>query len=176
MPASPDTVDALIAQWHETEPDLDVRTVGIIARLGRVRAHMATAMDEVYSRHGLSAGDFAALSILRRAGRAGAPMGALADGLALTGGTVTTRVRRLIAAGFAEQAPQGHDHRVRTIRLTAAGRDRFDAAAPDHLANQRALLAPLDAAEQEQLADLLRLLLSAYEKDGEHEGEPTGGR
>lgn len=163
MPAGRDSVDHLIDQWRETDPGLDVRTVEVIARLGRVRAHIASSMEAVYAQHGLTAGDFAALSILRRAGTAGAPMGALADGLALTGGTVTTRVKRLITTGLAEEGPPSSDHRVRRIRLTPAGRTKFDAAAPDHLANQRYLLAALDYREQEDLAGLLRVLLSAYE-------------
>lgn len=163
MPATEDSVDRLLAHWQRTDPSLDVRTVGVVTRLGRVRAHMAAAMNAVFADHGLTAGDFAALSILRRAGATGATMSDLADGLALTGGTVTTRVHRIVDAGWAKVVAEPSDHRVRRVHLTVAGRDRFDRAAPDHLANQRAMLAPLTTEQQAELADLLRILLRHFE-------------
>ena len=122
-------------------------------------------MNEVLAEHGLTAGDFAALSILRRAGEDGAPMSRLADGLALTGGTVTTRVRRLVGAGFAHVARSTADARVHRVVLTELGRERFDAAAPAHLENQRRQLKALDPTEQAQLAVLLRRLLASLEHD-----------
>lgn len=125
-------------------------------------------MNAVFARHGLTAGDFAALSILRRAGDDGATMTALADGLALTGGTVTTRVHRIVDAGWARVAVEPTDHRVRRVVLTPLGREVFERAAPDHLANQRAALAPLTAEQQSDLADLLRILLSAFEAAARH--------
>lgn len=176
MPATDDSVDRLLAQWQRTDPSLDVRTVGVVTRLGRVRAHMASAMNAVFAEHGLTAGDFAALSILRRAGAAGATMTDLADGLALTGGTVTTRVHRIVDAGWAQVVAEPSDQRVRRVRLTPAGRDRFDRAAPDHLANQRAMLAPLTTAQQTELAGLLRILLHRFEQPpGESAGTDPAG-
>jgi DNA-binding MarR family transcriptional regulator len=173
MPASHDSVDRLLAQWRTTDPELDVRTVAVVTRLGRVRAHMDASMNAVFAHHGLTAGDFAALSILRRAGVAGATMSDLADGLALTGGTVTTRVHRIVNAGWAQAVEGAADRRVRRVSLTPAGQAVFDRAVPDHLANQQAMLAPLTAGQQAQLTDLLRILLASFEHpsrgaDGNH--------
>jgi DNA-binding MarR family transcriptional regulator len=54
----------------------------------------------------------------------------------------------------------------RTVRigLTAEGRRLVDDVLPRHVANEAALLAPLSAAEQQQLAGLLRKLLAAHEQ------------
>jgi DNA-binding MarR family transcriptional regulator len=47
------------------------------------------------------------------------------------------------------------------VTLTDAGRAALDAALPDHLETERALLDGLSASEQDQLAALLRRLLVA---------------
>jgi DNA-binding MarR family transcriptional regulator len=57
------------------------------------------------------------------------------------------------------------------VTLTAAGREALDAALPDHLETERALLDGLSDADRETLAALLRRLLVAR---GRVPQEPQG--
>lgn len=124
---------------------------------------MAMRMDEVFAAHGLTAADFAAMSILRRRGEI--PMHDLADGLYLTAGTVTPRVRRLVGRGLVSVRPALGDARIRLVSLTDRGRSTFEAAVPEHLEAQRRALRTLTPAQQSELADLLALLLADLEHD-----------
>lgn len=167
-----DSVDALLADWERVDPDVDVTPVAVVARLGRIRARLDAQLDPLYRTHGLTSGDFAALSILRRAGDDGCPMGALADSLYLSGGTVTSRVARLVAHGLAESAPDPRDARTRVVRATEAGRERFDRVAPEHLRVEREALSVLAPDELAALAGLLSRLLTGLEQDTAAGGGP----
>ncbi len=140
---------------------MDLATVAIVARLGRIRTHIAMRMDEVFAAHGISAADFAAMSILRRRGEV--PMRSVADGLYLTAGTVTPRIRRLVDHGLVRVSPDVHDARVRLVALTTLGERTFDAVVPAHLATQRQALESLTAAQRLELAGLLAILLTDLE-------------
>lgn len=161
LPAATDSVTALLAAWQQTDPSLDVATVAVVARMGRIRTHLELRMNQVFAEHGISAADFAALSILRRHGPV--QMHALADGLYLTAGTVTPRVRRLVSAGLVAVTAQPEDARVRMVALTPAGRAKFDAVVPDHLTVQAEALRTLSPTQRTQLGDLLAVLLADLE-------------
>ena len=160
-PAAHDSVAELIAEWAGVDPAMDLATVAIVARLGRIRTHIAMRMDEVFAAHGISAADFAAMSILRRRGEV--PMRSVADGLYLTAGTVTPRIRRLVDHGLVRVSPDVHDARVRLVALTTLGERTFDAVVPAHLATQRQALESLTAAQRLELAGLLAILLTDLE-------------
>lgn len=160
----PDSIDRLVADWAVSQPELDLSPVEVVARIGRIRAHMLASMNAVFEAHGLTDSDFATLSNLSRAGDEGCPMAALAADLGLTPGTVTSRMDRLTSRGYATTEACPTDARVRIARITPAGDEVFHETVPDHLANERELLSPLTVQQREQLADLLRLLLSAYER------------
>lgn len=156
-----DSVEALLAEWAAVEPDLDLATVAVVARLGRVRTHIAVLMDRVFAAHGMTAADFAAMSILRR--RGSVPMGSLADGLYLTAGTVTPRVRRLVERGWAVVAADPDDGRVHRVALTTQGESAFMAAVPQHLAVQDRALRSLTSSDRRGLAGLLAVVLADLE-------------
>lgn len=157
-----DDVDAIIAAWARERPDLDVSSVGVISRVMRLAARFTHAMEATFAVHGLTRADFEALAALRRSG----PPYRLAQGelmrvLSLTPGTVSVRVDRLVAHGWARREAAADDRRGAIVALTPSGRRRFDAAVPDHLETQRRLLEALDGYEREQLTALLRRLLLA---------------
>ena len=160
-PPSRDSVDDLIDEWAQVAPDLDLASVAVVARLGRVRTLISMRMDAVFAAHGITAADFAAMSILRRRGEV--PMRSIADRLYLTPGTVTPRIRRLAEAGLVRVRPDPADARGRLVSLTAAGRQRFDEVVPEHLVGQREALRSLDAVQRDQLAGLLRVVLCDLE-------------
>lgn len=162
-----DSVDVVLADWQRILPELDVSPVAVIARLGRVRARIEARLDAIYAAHGLTAGDFAALSILWRAGEAGCPMSSLADSLYLTGGTVSVRVARLVDRGWARVTPSPTDARTRLVCATDVGRELFERVMPQHLEVERQALAGLSTLEQNQLAGLLAKLLTQLESESD---------
>ena len=157
-------MDDVIDEWRDASPGLDVTPIAIVLRLGRIRALMEERMGAVVGRHGLTLGDFSAIAAVRRLdGGPGVPQVRIMEELGLTSGTVSVRVDRLVRGGWATRGPDPHDRRGSLVALTPAGRAVFDAAAPDHLANERDMLAGLSPGARRELAGLLRELLSDLE-------------
>lgn len=150
--------------WATARPDLDVTPVAIVLRLGRIRARMEERMEAVMRAHGLTLGDFSAIAAIARLDDGtGVAQVRLMQELGLTSGTVSVRINRLVQRGWAHSAPDPADRRGSRVRLAPAGRRAFDAAAPDHLANEQAMLAGLSDARQQRLSELLRSLLADLE-------------
>ena len=104
------------------------------------------------------------IALLRREG----PPYALSPGRLLqvtlvTSGTMTNRIDRLEAKGLVERVPDPNDGRSVQVVLSTAGRGRVDDALTDLLAHERAILAALSPADQDQLADLLRSLTLPFD-------------
>jgi DNA-binding MarR family transcriptional regulator len=159
-----DHVDALVAQWREQRPDLDLAPMATIGRLGRLHALASARIESVLREHGLGIGEFDVLAALRRAGEpfAMAPS-ALARLVMLTAAGMTNRVDRLVAAGLVEREPDPDDRRSVVVRLTPEGRTLVDAAVTDHVANEARLLEPLSERERETLDRLVRKLVAGLE-------------
>lgn len=151
-----DHVGRILVQWHRERPDLDTSPLGVIGRLHRLADTLNTELRDLFARAGLSDGDFDVLASLRRAGEPCAlTPGALAATTMVTSGAVTKRVDRLEASGYVTRTVSAGDARSRTIALTPAGRALIDDLFPQHVDNERRLLAALSPAEQDQLAGLL---------------------
>ncbi len=92
-------------------------------------------------------------------------LGVLADRIGTSDSASTRAVDALEAAGLAERVPDPQDGRAVLVAATEAGEERV-AEARDRL---RRLLGsssvPLDAAEREQLVDLLLRLIAALEDE-----------
>jgi len=166
-PAARDSVDKIIDEWHRERPDLPVAPIGVITRLGRVRAHLETVLAEVFAGFDLTPADFQVLVTLRRAGRPyRLGQARLMDALGLTSGTVSVRLARLEQRAVVVREPDPDDKRSFTVRLTQQGLDLFDHIAPAHLESEDLLLSALAPEERQNLADLLRKLLSSFENTG----------
>jgi DNA-binding MarR family transcriptional regulator len=172
-----DSVDRLLAEWADERPDLDFAPVGVVTRMARVRAHLDAGVTEVFRRFDLTSPDFQVIVTLRRAGRPYRMTQArLMTELALTSGTVSVRVDRLVRRGVVARESDAEDRRTVRVRLTEEGLALFDEIAPLHLANEDRLLSALTADEQAQLGDLLRRLLVSFESGGVAVGQPWGMR
>ncbi len=159
-----DSVDALLASWHERRPDLDFTPVAVISRLSRVRGHIDAELDRVFEAHGLGAASFGVLVTLARIGdERGVSQRRLMDELGLTSGTISVRMDRLVEQGLVDRRPDPESKRTTLITLTPRGRELFERVVPAHLANERRMLSALTAAEQDALAALLRKLLVEFE-------------
>jgi DNA-binding MarR family transcriptional regulator len=168
-----DSVDALLASWGARRPDLDFSPVSVISRLGRVRGHIDTQLDDVFAAHGLNAPTFGVLVTLARVDDGGGvSQRRLMDELGLTSGTVSVRMDRLVSQGLVDRRPDPRSARNTLIQLTDRGRELFERVVPSHLANEQRLLSALSPQELELLADLLRKVLVEFEGARPPAGEP----
>ena len=172
-----DSIGLLLADWARERPDLDFSPVGVITRLARVRAHIDTALLQVFRDFSLTAADFRVIVTLRRAGPPyELPQARLMTQLALTSGTISLRVDRLAKRGIITREADPDDKRGQRLRLTADGLRLFDKITPVHLANEERLLSSLTHDERDTLAQLLRKLLISFESGTVQAGLPLGMR
>ncbi|MFL6057337.1 MAG: MarR family winged helix-turn-helix transcriptional regulator [Rubrobacteraceae bacterium] len=155
-----DLVDEILDQWKRECPDLDCKPMAVFGRLNRLDRVSNAAIEARLGEHGLSRGEFDVLATLRRGGEPYtlAPT-ALARWMMLSSAAMTNRVDRLEAAGLVERRPDPGDRRGVLVALTPDGKRVVDAAVADHVENERRLLEPLTAEEQQTLNALLRKLL-----------------
>lgn len=160
-----DAVDQILAQWNRERPDLDVSPMGLIGRLGRLRAHISRAHEAVFQRHGLNSASFDLLATIRRSGP---PFrlspSELLDTMMITSGTMTNRIDQLEKQGLVERLPHPEDRRALLVALTERGRAVIDAAVTDHVANQHRLVETLTPEDRSALDRLLKQYLTAFEK------------
>jgi DNA-binding MarR family transcriptional regulator len=155
-----DEIDRIVEQWNRERPDLDVSPTETLQRITRLSLLQAGSFARVFSRYGISFGEYLVLAALRRAGppyRMNPT--SLFNSVILSSGAMTNRLDRLEALGLVERLPDPSDRRGRLVALTDRGRELVDTAVGDHLENEGRLLEALDAEERKQLAGLLRKLL-----------------
>jgi DNA-binding MarR family transcriptional regulator len=176
-PEMTDSVDRILAGWARERPDLDFSPVAVVTRISRVRSHLDAGVEALLADYGLTGPDFRVIVALRRDGPPHAMTQArLMAELALTSGTVSVRVDRLVDRGIVVREPSAADRRAQVVRLTAEGLRLFDELGPRHLANEDRLLSALSTEEREVLAGLLRRLLASFENGGVHAGLWLGMR
>ena len=152
-------------EWHRERPDLDVTPLGVIGRVHRLAAALTPELVSVYSKHGLSEGDFDVLAALRRTGPPfeRAPS-TLAESTMITTGGMTKRLDRLVEAGLVSRRVASDDARRRVVALTAAGRQLIDRAFEEHVANEHRLLSVLPPEDAVQLEGILTRWLGHFEQ------------
>jgi len=169
VPGTPpvrDDVDEIVARWQSERPDLDVTPLQVLSRVSRLARHLDRARGAAFAAHGLEIWGFDVLSALRRQGPPyQLSPGALLRATLVTSGTMTNRIDRLAAAGLVSRRRDQEDKRGVLVQLTGPGLRAVDAAMSDLLARERALLTGLDAAQQAELAALLRVLLVPFDAE-----------
>lgn len=162
--ANTDEVDDLVAGWRAERPDLDLEPLQVLSRISRLARHLDRARRAAFAAHGLEAWEFDVLSALRRQGPPyQLSPGALLRATLVTSGTMTNRIDRLTEAGLVARHPDPLDRRGVIVRLTDQGSAVVDAALADLLEHERRLLGGLDTAQRDQLASLLRVLLTPFD-------------
>src|SRR5215475_7162223 len=161
-----DEVDDIVARWRAERPDLDVGPLQVLSRVSRLARHLDRARRAAFAAHGLQTWEFDVLSALRRQGTPyQLSPGALLRATLVTSGTMTNRIDRLEASGLVRRHDDPQDKRGVLVELTGDGMRRVDAAVADLLDRERGLLAGLAADQQEELADLLRVLLAPFDTE-----------
>ncbi|MEV6132369.1 MarR family transcriptional regulator [Streptomyces violaceusniger] len=159
-----DHVARIQAEWRRERPEIDVTPQGVIGRLHRLADRLGEELRLVYSRYGLSEGEFDVLCAIRRAGEPyeRAP-GELAVHTMVTTGAMTKRIDRLERAGLVTRRRSTGDQRGRIVALTGPGLELIDRAFADHMRNERRLLDLLTPTDASALERLLTTWLSSVE-------------
>jgi DNA-binding MarR family transcriptional regulator len=131
-----------------------------------VTAYIDAGINARLAEFGLTRGSWDVLASLRRSG----PPHRLSPTqlyleLMRTSGAMTHRLYGLERAGLISRVPDPQDGRGLLVELTRKGLALADQVAPAHLANERALLAPISDEEQATLINTLRKLLVAFERE-----------
>ncbi len=139
-------------------------TAGLIE--ARLRRRLQRNFDTTMPR-------FDALAQLDRAAD-GMTLGRLSERMMVTKGNITGLVERMVEDGLVERLPVPADRRSSIVRLTAGGRTRFAAMAPEMQGWIREIVSGLTHDEQERLHGLIGRLRAAAERDDnqEHEDRP----
>ena len=160
-----DEVDELVAGWQAERPDLDTEPLQVLSRVSRLARHLDRARRSAFAAHDLEAWEFDVLSALRRQGPPyQLSPGALLRATLVTSGTMTNRIDRLAEAGLVSRHPDPLDKRGVLVQLTDRGQVVADGALADLLDRERQLLSGLDGAQRAELASLLRILLTPFDR------------
>lgn len=161
MSSEKDAVDRLLNNWTRERPDLEIAGLGVVNRIWLLAKHLTRRDRRALERLGLAPWAFEVLAALRRQGP---PYRLSPTGLGrrtlLSSGAMTTRLDRLQDAGYVRRIPDPHDRRGVLIEITESGQELADRAIEARLVAVEALLAPLDDADREALARLLRKMLA----------------
>jgi DNA-binding MarR family transcriptional regulator len=172
-PPVSDEVDDIVSRWQTVRPDLDVSPLQVLSRVSRLARHLDRARRAAFAAHGLETWEFDVLSALRRQGQPyQLSPGALLRATLVTSGTMTNRIDRMSQAGLVSRHRDPLDKRGVLVQLTAEGLRTVDAAMSDLLERERALLTALDAAQQDELAGLLRTLVAPFDAATEQPAGP----
>jgi DNA-binding MarR family transcriptional regulator len=155
-----DGVEAVVAEWATVRPDLDFSPITVFARVylaGRlVERFYATSVAP----HGLASGDFFVLCELRRVGPPWRlTPSALFKSLVRSSGGMTKQLDKLASDGLIARVPDEIDRRSLLVELTDKGLALVDQALTDHMANEKAILAKLNAAQTKSFAKALQVMI-----------------
>lgn len=153
-----------MATWRNDEGNLDPALAGELARqLMVVSLWTARHHDPLFERLGLSAPT--ARALLQLPPDAAVPTGFLAGRLKVDPSNVTGVVDRLERAGLLQRSPGTADRRVKTLALTAAGRQMREAMYAAIASEMPAFRSFTDA----ELDSLLGLLGKAWDACAKHD-------
>ena len=157
-----DPIDEILDQWTEERPDLDTASLGVVIRVMTLYRSFQRQATRALEPLNLELWEYDVLSALRRQGK---PFALPATGLAretdLSSGAMTNRIDRLETRGLVRRRPDRRDRRGVIVSLSAKGRKLIDKAIQHRLDSAKESLQSLSAAQQRELARLLRIAVLA---------------
>jgi DNA-binding MarR family transcriptional regulator len=157
-----DPIDEILDQWTEERPDLDTASLGVVIRVMTLYRSFQRQATRALEPLNLELWEYDVLSALRRQGK---PFALPATGLAretnLSSGAMTNRIDRLETRGLVRRRPDRRDRRGVIVSLSAKGRKLIDTAIQHRLDSAKESLQSLSAAQQRELARLLRIAVLA---------------
>ena len=159
MKGPTDHIDRIQEQWARELPGLNTEGTTIIGRARRITLALRPAIEAIFAKHGLDAGEFDVIASLRRSG---SPYRLrpteLYKALMVSSGGLTDRLTRLEKAGLIRRRPDPADRRSLLVELTEEGIARSEAALREDMAYELSILEALSPSERATLAKLLRKL------------------
>ena len=132
----------------------------VVTALNRISKRLDSYYRDQFSDLNLQRGDWGVLAELALHGPDGSSTPSrLADITGVSPSTMTHRLDQLVERGLVQRTPDPENRTRMKVRLTRAGHELFRKSVVDADVTEAAVLAALDAAEQEQLADLLEKVL-----------------
>ena len=161
-----DALDVFAEEWIRVRPDLDFDYLATVGRILRVSAHLRDAMDQWLEPFGITWEMFDLLASLQRSGADnGMRPTDLYEACMLSSGATTNRIDRAEKLNYAVRKPDPSDGRAVRIALTKRGANLAHKAMTEHSSCASEISNRLTAAEQKQLARLLRKMLLSFEAD-----------
>ena len=162
-----DAIDEILEQWSEERPDLDTASLGVVIRVMTLYRSFSRQATRALEPLELELWEYDVLSALRRQGSPCAlPATRLARETGLSSGAMTNRIDRLETRGLVRRTRDRNDRRGVIVSLTAKGRKLIDRAIQHRLESARDSLQTLSAAQQHELAQLLRSAVLAAPEAG----------
>ncbi len=162
-----DVVDKILDQWSGERPDLDTTSLGVVIRVMTLYRSFSRQAARALEPLELELWQYDVLSALRRQGKPyKLPATRLARETDLSSGAMTNRIDRLETRGLVRRKPDPDDRRGVHVSLTAKGRKLIDKAIQHRLDSAQDSLQALSAAQQRELARLLRAAVLAAPDDG----------
>jgi DNA-binding MarR family transcriptional regulator len=162
--AERDHIDGWLEEIAEHLPMLDLRVEGIVDRIAGIQRRIKRMLDETLEEHGLTSGEWHALGRLSRAPKGRISAGELATKVELSSAAMTNRLDRLEKAGLVRRIPDENDRRSVQIEVTDEGRKVYERAVAAQGAKEGIVAEALTPAQQDELNDLLRRLMLAFER------------
>lgn len=161
-----DRIDQILMAWQRHRPDSDLSGRHIIWRIQLLAKYIDRRISEmVVDFPGLSSSGARALQTIYVDGPPyRTTPGALAEGLMLTSGTMTSLLDRLARAGMIERLPDPNDRRGIIIQLTERGVQAGTEITERYEQIETEMLAPLSDSDRQQLVGYLRALLLGFEQ------------
>lgn len=167
-PTETDQVDRFLQEWLPELPELDLTVEGIVERIQSLGRQIRRTMEDTLSSTDISFGEWGVLGMLKRPGPPyRSSPGRLAKHAGLSGPAMTNRLDRLEEAGLVRRLPDPDDRRAVVVELTEAGHRTWEESVGAQATKEELIAsAALNAGEREQLNDLLRRLVLAFERTG----------
>jgi DNA-binding MarR family transcriptional regulator len=162
--AEQDHIDRWLEEIRDQLPRLDLRVEGIVDRIGGINRRIKRMLDETLDEYELSSGEWHALGRLSRSPGGRRTAGDLAKKAELSSAAMTNRLDRLEKAGLVQRIPDEHDRRAVQIEITDAGRELYERTVDAQAAKEAIIADALTGDQQDQLNDLLRRLMLAFER------------
>lgn len=159
-----DHVDRFLDGLREQMPTLDLRVEGIVDRINGIQRRVRRMLDETLEEHGLSSGEWHVLGKLSRSEGGRRAAGDLAAQVELSSAAMTNRLDRLEKEGLIRRVQDEKDRRSVQIEVTTKGRDLYERAVDTQSAKEAIVADALAPRQQDQLNDLLRQLMLAFER------------
>ena len=155
-----DTVDAILKQWRQVRPDVDVSPIAVIGRISRLSRLVDRKLNENFARFDIEDWGYDMLATLRRHGEPyELSAGELTRQTMVTTGAITNRIDRLEMRQLVVRV-SSTDRRKVIVRLTPTGLKLVDSIVASHMETEHAILAALSTRQQQDLAKVLRSVLT----------------